>query len=120
MYDVFLPLGLGAFYCADKDKRSDEPEIIAGLLRGFVVAIIAPADRSTRPRRWTCAPAGALSSRSNTLNTSLRHLSDRVVRDRLKAPSVVTLRGRLSPATRRRPSVACKACPIPEGSGLWA
>lgn len=120
MYDLFLPLGIGAFCCADEDERSNEPEIIlVGLLRDFVVAIITPADRSTRPMRRTLASAGALSSRRNTLNTSLRRLSDRVVRDRLKAPSVVTLRGRLSPTTRRRPDVACEACPIPEASRLW-
>jgi len=80
IHNLFLLLGIGAFYCADEYERSDEPEIIAGLLRGFVVAIITPAGRSIRPRRRTRAPAGALSSRRNTLNTSLTHLSDRVVR----------------------------------------
>lgn len=67
MDDLFLLLGIGAFSCADEDQRSGEPGIIAGPLRGFVAAIITPADRSTRPRRRTCAPAGALSSRRNTL-----------------------------------------------------
>lgn len=65
----------------------------------YFLRIIPPADRSAQPGRRTLAPAGALSSRRSTFSASLTRLRDRVVRDRLKAPSAA-IAARVHPLTK--------------------